>query len=136
MILDSTGVEAASRKSSGGAFSAARADPRFRHHRRTLIWIQLGPFFFAPLPCEKVLIPWAFFGFSHTICCLDGFFLHAHPASFLSFTVKSPSRPTLKSCARWGNSCTRWSNRVRDMSNRVRDRGNRVRDGVIVCEMG
>ncbi len=31
-----------------------------RHHRRTLIWIQLGSFFFAPLPCEKVLILWAF----------------------------------------------------------------------------
>ena len=29
-------------------------------HRRTLIWIQLGSFFFAPLPCEKVLILWAF----------------------------------------------------------------------------
>lgn len=31
-----------------------------RDHRRTLIMIQLGPFFFAPLPCEKVLILWAF----------------------------------------------------------------------------
>ncbi len=31
-----------------------------RDHRRTLIWIQLGSFFFAPLPCKKVLIPWAF----------------------------------------------------------------------------
>lgn len=35
-------------------------ESHFRHHRRTLIWIQLGPFFFAPLPCEKVLILWDF----------------------------------------------------------------------------
>ena len=32
----------------------------YSYHRRTLIWIQLGSFFFAPLPCEKVLILWAF----------------------------------------------------------------------------
>ena len=35
-------------------------ESHFRHHRRTLIWIQLGPFFFAPLPCEKVQTIWAF----------------------------------------------------------------------------
>ena len=31
-----------------------------REHRRTLIWIQLGSFFFAPLPCGKNLILWTF----------------------------------------------------------------------------
>ena len=35
-------------------------ESHFRHHRRTLIWIQLGPFFFAPLPGEKVQTIWAF----------------------------------------------------------------------------
>ena len=70
-----------------------------------------------------------FFGFSHTNTCSSRLFIHAHPVDFRPLTAKHPSRPTLKSCARWGN-------RVRDGSNRVRDRGNRVRDGVIVCEMG
>ena len=40
--------------------TACGFESHHRHHRRTLIWIQLGPFFFAPLPCEKVLILWAF----------------------------------------------------------------------------
>ena len=91
-----------------------------------------------------------FFDFSNTNTCSSFLFIHAHPVDFRPLTAKHPSRPTLKSCARWGNRVRDGGNRVRDRSNRVRDgvirvrdrsnrvrdRGNRVRDGVIVCEMG
>lgn len=75
-------------------------ESHFRHHRRTLIWIQLGPFFFAPPPLRKSPYSVGFFGFSHTNTCLSCFFIHAHPAVFRPFTAKTPYRPTLKSCAR------------------------------------
>ena len=70
-----------------------------RHHRRTLIWIQLGPFFFAPLPYEKSPYPMWFFDSSHTNCRSGRLFIHPILDDFQPITAKSPSRPTLKSCA-------------------------------------
>ena len=48
-----------------------------------------------------------FFGFSRTNCCPGRLFIHSILDDFQPFTAKIPSRPTLKSCTRWGN-------RVRD----------------------
>ena len=97
---------------------------------------------FCTPPLRKSPYTIGFFGFSHTNTCSSRLFIHAHPVDFRPLTAKHPFRPTLKSCARWGNRVRDGSNRVRDGSNRVRDgsnrvrdRGNRVRDRVIVCEM-
>ena len=86
-----------------------------RHHRRTLIWIQLGSFFFAPLPCEKVLILWAFSASRTRIPARAVSSFMLIQSIFDHLQQNTLSRPTLKSCARWGN---------------------RVRDGYFVCEMG
>ena len=83
--------------------TACGFESHHRHHRRTLIWIQLGPFFFAPLPFEKVLIPWDFSASRTRIVVTRTSGASAFYAIFPRFQQKSPSRQTLKSCARWGN---------------------------------
>ena len=62
----------------------------YSYHRRTLIWIQLGAFFFAPLPCEKVLILCNVINLRH--CLYYGLFrLLAHEYLFeLSFRLSTP----------------------------------------------